>query len=156
MNKKQLLNYVITPTLVEIPKGCTPESELAIIMIIAHESRRGVYIKQVGNGPALGMIQMEPLTHDDTWKYGDSIWTNAMNMGIITPQQKSSGIHPFAERLIYDLRYNVFMARQRLFMKPGALPKDVALLSQYLKQHWNSTSGDADDDSYMIDYGLWY
>ena len=155
MNKGQLINHVIIPTLGEIPKGNTPEAILAITMIIAHESKRGEYIKQVGKGPALGLIQMEPFTHDDMWKHADSIWHNAMNMGIITPQQKSSGIHPPAERLIYDLRYNVFMARQRLFMKPGALPKDVISLSQYLKKHWNSALGNADDNSYMVDYGLW-
>jgi hypothetical protein len=140
--------------LLEIPKGLTDESELAVTMIIAHESKRGEYIHQI-KGPALGLIQMEPFTHDDTWKHADSIWHNAMNIGIITPQQKASGIHPPADRLIYDLKYNVFMARQRLFMKPGALPSDLVSMSMYLKKHWNSTLGKASGRSYLTDYEKW-
>ena len=155
MNKKQLVDSVIIPTLKEIPKGYTTEAELAVTMIIAHESRRGHYLHQTGKGPALGLIQMEPTTHESTWEFGDSIWTNALLLGIITPQQRRCGIHPPAERLIYDLRYNVFMARQRLFMKLGALPKSVHGMSKYLKRHWNSVGGAADDHSYMDDYLLW-
>lgn len=154
MNKGQLINHVIIPTLNEIPKGFSSEAVLAITMIIAHESKRGEYIHQIG-GPALGLIQMEPFTHDDTWANGDSIWRNAMNMGIITVEQRRSGIHPPAERLIYDLRYNVFMARQRLFMKMESLPHDMVSMSQYLKKHWNSTQGKANFDSYLVDYEKW-
>jgi len=155
MNKNQLLNHVVIPMLKDIPKGLTEQSKLAIMMIIAHESKRGEFIKQIGKGPAVGLIQMEPRTHDSTWKFGDSIWINAMNAGIITPQEKASGIHPPAERLIYDLKYNVFMARQRLFMKPGTLPSDLVSMSLYLKKHWNSVVGKANEDSYMVDYELW-
>ena len=38
-----------------------------LMMIAAHESLMGKYIKQV-NGPALGLFQMEPVTHDDLYK----------------------------------------------------------------------------------------
>ena len=33
---------------------------------ITQESR-ATYVKQLGNGPALGLAQMEPATHDDIW-----------------------------------------------------------------------------------------
>lgn len=154
MNKGQLINHVIIPTLNEIPKGFSSEAVLAVIMIIAHESKRGEFIHQVG-GPALGLIQMEPATHDDTWKHADSIWRNAELLGIITHDEHVNDIHPPAERLTYDLRYNVFMARQRLFMKPGKLPITSDTMSEYLKIHWNSINGSANFDSYMVDYGLW-
>lgn len=161
MNKTQLVSRVIRPTLKEIPQGFTEASERAITMIWAHESRRGEFIHQVGGGPALGPIQMEPTTHDSTWKYGDSIWDNAFKLGIITAYQYAGDKHPPAERLLYDLRYNVFMVRQRLFMKREALPNiedeidQVAALSKYLKKHWNSVGGAAGDDSYAADYWLW-
>ncbi|MCJ8292903.1 MAG: hypothetical protein MJK15_00720 [Colwellia sp.] len=155
MNKDQIVELVIRPTLKAIPKGYTDESVLAITMIIAHESKRGEYIKQAGTGPALGLIQMEPRTHDSTWKFGDSIRKNALKLGIITQYQYDRFEHPPAERLIYDTRYNVFMARQRLFMKKGALPKDVKNMSKYLKQHWNSAGGAADNYSYSDDYARW-
>lgn len=149
MNKRQLLDLVVKPTLQEIPNG--PSGETAIMMIIAHESRRGEFLKQWPTGPAWGLIQMEEATHNDTWKHGDSIWKNAVKLGIIT----ENDVHPHCSRLAWDLRYNVFMARQRLFMKPGALPSNTALLSHYLKKHWNSTHGSASDLSYMDDYLKW-
>jgi len=64
MNKEQLVNLVIIPTLKEIPKGLSAESVLAITMIIAHESLRGNFLKQMGSGPGLGLGNIEPITHD--------------------------------------------------------------------------------------------
>ena len=156
MNKLQLLHHIVRPTLIEIPRGLTEESELAIMMIIAHESKRGEYVRQVGAGPALGLIQMEPATHDDVWKHGDSVWENARNMDIIDVYDYNVKIHPDSSRLVYDLRYNVFMARQRLFMKSEALPiGDKLKMSRYLKKHWNSAQGRATFDSYYKDYKKW-
>mgnify|MGYP000079561240 CR=1 FL=1 len=153
MNKQQLLELVVQPTLADLRNG--PTGETAIMMIIAHESKRGHYLKQYPTGPAWGLIQMEGATHDDTWMFGDSIWSNAMKLGIITPDRYAQRRHPPVERLSYDLRYNVFMARQRLFMKPGKLPTDLNKLSKYLKTHWNSVLGAADDLSYVDDYMKW-
>ena len=155
MNKQQLVNLIVIPTLKMIPKGHTAESVLAVSMIIAHESKRGEYIKQIGSGPALGLIQMEPLTHNSTWRFGDSIWLNALKLGIITNHQYNTKQHPQATRLIYDIQYNVFMCRQRLFMKIGALPKNIDDLSCYLKRCWNSAGGAADEMSYRDDYLKW-
>lgn len=153
MNKKQLLELVVQPTLCEIKNG--PSGEDAIMMIIAHESKRGEYLKQFPKGPAWGLIQMEIATHDDTWNNGDSIWMNAVKLGILSPEDAAQRNIPSYERLSWDLRYNVFMARQRLFMKPGMLPTDLKELSEYLKTHWNSVLGAADPMSYYNDYTRW-
>lgn len=153
MNKGQLTDLVIIPTLNEIPKGYSKESILAVTMIIAHESMKGEYIKQI-KGPALGLIGMEPATHDDTWVHGDSILENAIELGIITIYQANNNIHPPATRLIYDLRYNVFMARQKLFMVTEALPHDKGDMSHYLKKHWNG-GGKATATKYYFDYINW-
>lgn len=153
MNKDQLTDLVIIPTLNEIPKGYSPEAVLACLMIISHESLRGECLKQVG-GPALGLIGMEPETHNDVWKHGDSIWANAKALGIITPEQYKVHIHPTAKRLIYDLRYNVFMARQKLFMNTDPLPKYPGDMARYLKKYWNG-DGKATATKYHSDYMFW-
>lgn len=152
MDKKQLVDLVITPFLKLMHNGIS--GELAITMIIAHESRRGQYLKQVG-GPALGLIGMEPATHNSCWRHGDSIWQNSLKLGIIDKFTYDNKHMPSAQRLIYDLQYNVFMARQRLFMKPEALPTNIDELSRYLKKHWNSIQGAADNMSYRDDYLKW-
>ena len=152
MNRNQLMNLVARPLYEKMHNGMTGLE--AFMMCVAHESTRGEFIHQV-QGPALGIIQMEPLTHDDTWKEGDSIWDNALKVGIITAEEYVKAQHPPAERLIYDLQYNAFMFRQRLFMKPGKLPQDLKELSRYLKTHWNSALGKADELSYYRDYLEW-
>lgn len=154
ISKLQLTDLVIKPVLEKIPKGLSDESLVAIQMIIAHESQRGRYLKQI-NGPALGLIQMEPTTHNSAWKFGDSIWDNALTLGIITSHEYNNKSHPKPERLIYDLAYNVFMARQRLFMKREKLPRPPAKISMYLKNHWNSVHGAADGYSYLDDWKSW-
>ena len=143
MDKRQLTDLVIIPTLNEIRKGFSSEAVMAIQMIVAHESSGGKYLAQK-NGPALGIIQMEPVTHDSVWKYGDSIKANAIALGIKQD----------VNQLPYDLRYNVFMARQKLFMDKGALPKDPMEMSKYLKVHWNG-DGKATPEKYYRDYINW-
>jgi hypothetical protein len=155
MDKKQFQHLIVEPALLDIPRGYSAEAVLAIMMIVAHESHHGRYIKQLGKGPALGLIQMEPATHASVWKYGDSVWANAVAAGMVTLDQAKRRESPPATRLIYDLRYNVFMARQRLFMKPQALPTDPIDISHYLKKHWNSTKGKADGLDYLDAYRSW-
>lgn len=143
MNKKQL-QIVVENTLHKIPHGYSVKAVNAIMMIIAHESLRGEYIMQVG-GPALGLIQMEPETHADTWLNGDTCKVNMSRLGYTQDVGK----------LVYDIQYQVAMARQRLFMKPDRLPSNLKELSKYLKKHWNSTLGDADEMSYYKDFIAW-
>lgn len=152
MNKKQLTELVIVPTLHEIPKGYSPEAVMAIQMIIAHESKGGEYLAQT-KGPALGVIQMEPFTHSQVWKFGDSIQKNAELLKIVTPGLGVKNI-PSPSRLVYDLRYNVFMARQKLFMAQGALPGNAEEMARYLKKHWNG-DGKATATKYHYDYRNW-
>ena len=155
MNKEQLESLVVTPTLKEIPNGYSDKAVLAIMMIVAHESGRGEYLAQLNNGPARGIIQMEGWVHDDVWKNSDSIWANAANVGIISDDDAFKRIHPSSDRLIYDLKYNVFMARQRLFMDVNPLPDDIVEMSKYLKGYWNSSQGSANELSYFNDYTVW-
>lgn len=153
MNKQQLTDLVIIPTLDDIPSGYSGEAVMAIQMIIAHESSGGEYIAQT-KGPALGPTQMEPATHDDVWKHGDSIWRNAVNLGIITKTDRILKSHPDAYRLVYDLRYAVFMTRQKLFMAQGALPLNAKDMAVYLKKHWNG-DGKATPEKYHNDFLRW-
>lgn len=159
MNRQQLEELIAIPTLKQIPLGYSDSSLLAFSMAVAHESMRGEYLRQnncCGEVGAFGLIQMEKLTHDQTWKWGQSIWNNALKLGIITKYQHFEKMHPNVDRLIYDLRYNVFMFRQRMFMKTEPFPQpEPALISKYLKVHWNSARGAASDDSYLKDYEAW-
>lgn len=118
------------------------EAVTAISMIVAHESKGGTYLRQLRGGPALGAIQMEPDTHDDTWLHCDSIKKRAAMLGI----------RENVEALEYDLRYNIFMARCRLLMDTRPLPRDEEGMARYLKGYWNSAGGKASSEEYLQDY----
>ena len=142
------LRDLITRTLKETPSGHSEDAVELLMMIAAHESRLGTYLRQV-DGPALGIFQIEPTTHDDTWENGDSICANAQILGIECA----------VEKLEYDLRYQIFMARQKLFMISEALPssegassENVSLMSDYCKEHWNTVDGGADAFDYFNAY----
>lgn len=145
INIHQLARYVITPTLEEIPKGYSPEAVTLLLMIAAHESNGGEWIAQIGNGPARGIYQIELATHDDVWKHSDSIHHNARFMGILNEPK----------RLFYDLRYQTFVARQKLFMVKEPLPTDLMDLAAYAKEHWNTQQGKATPNNYFEAYMKW-
>jgi hypothetical protein len=146
INPKQLRD-LITRTLKEIPHGHSEDAVELLMMIAAHESRLGTYLRQVG-GPALGIFQMEPATHDDVWENGDSCEDNGAVLGYNL--ECTIG----GDMLEYDLRYQIFMARQRLFMKPEQIPSvnRVAEMAMYCKRHWNTVHGDADAPDYFNAY----
>lgn len=104
-----------------------------LVMVAAHESGLFKYIQQV-DGPALGLFQMEPETHKEVLAY---MKRNASKFKDI----KSSS----AERLVFDLRYSIAMARIFFMRFPEALPcaTDVHGLARYAKKYWNTKAGKA-------------
>lgn len=142
MNKSQCRRIV--DEVLEDMGHYSPEASLAIMMIIAHESKRGEYWFQI-RGPALGLIQMEPTTHDSIWLNADSILRNARRLGIKAD----------VKQLYKSLEYNVFMARQYLLMDTRPIPKHEIVLSAYLKEYWNTHLGRATKMSYYEDYKKW-
>ena len=66
IDKAQLTDYIIKPTLLQI--GLFNHTAVNLLLgTCAQESRMGTYVHQLGNGPALGIYQIEPATHNDIW-----------------------------------------------------------------------------------------
>lgn len=140
---KESLEQTVTDELLKMDRFSS-SAVLAIMMIIAHESQRGKYWRQVG-GPAIGLIQMEAWVHDDVWEVCDSIKVLAEHYGV----------HEDVEQLAYDIRYNIFMARCRLLMDVRPLPTNKESMAEYLKEYWNSGAGKASAEKYLNDYEAW-
>jgi len=135
----QLHDLVVKPALIALEKKYSQPAARALIMgTIAHESMSGRYIKQVG-GSALGIIQMEPITHDDIWKNYLQYKPELVNRLTLLFDIKT----PNAERLIYDLRYNIVMCRMHYYRVNEKLPAadDVKSLASYWKNHYNTEKG---------------
>jgi hypothetical protein len=146
INPSQLRD-LITRVLKEIPSGYSNDAVELLMMIAAHESKLGTYLKQV-DGPALGVFQIEPATHDDTWMNGDSCEINASHFGYIWEGEST------ADKLEYDLQYQIFIARQKLFMISEPIPPSNMDddMSEYCKKYWNTESGKADAFDYFNAY----
>lgn len=110
----------------------TPDAGELLLATCAQESLLGQYRHQV-HGPALGIFQMEPATHDDCWA----------NFIDYRPHLKSwleslSQTHT-AQDLIDNDPYAIAMARIRYERAPGALPSgsDLGAMYAYYKANYN-------------------
>lgn len=148
-----LRKYVIEPTLAHLAGwNQRIKSEAAIrllLMTAAHESRMGRFLHQQG-GPALGIYQMEPFTHDDLWSWIDGQDRLAKMVGAL---QCSAALHEHDE-LMGNLYYATAMARLLYWRRPEPLPDadDLVALAQYAKDHFNTRLGKAT----MADYAKAY
>ena len=93
-------------------------------------------------GPALGLFQMEPATHDDCWqtwlRYQNATAASLLQVcGLSSP--------PGAGAMVSNLRYACAMARVKYLRAPAPLPpaNDAAALSAYHKQNYNTVLGAA-------------
>jgi hypothetical protein len=124
---------VVRPSLQKL-KLWAPNAENLVIGTCMTESLLK-YLRQKGNGPAYGLPQMEPRTHDD-------IWANYL---AYQPELRallnSNGSDP--TRLIWDLRYAVQMCRVHYRRAPNAIPeaKDAKGMAELWKRVYNTYLG---------------
>ena len=150
MNAQQLHDHIIKPTLEYMGGNYnTPEARLLLLGTAAIESDCGYYIKQV-NGPALGIWQPEPATHDDIWENCDALSFDggdiAMLLYSLAPLGKCGDM-----ALIASPMYCCAIARLKYSMEDSPLPKitgnrkhdEVEFYNYYVNYyHGDSIPGD--------------
>ena len=108
------------------------------------------YIRQVtggGMGPALGLWQMEPFTHDDIWAtFLSDSRLNSLARAVLSSR---SNWPPGARQVVGNAFYACIMARLKYYRAPDALPaaRDAAAMCRMWKRVYNSNlgAGVADD-----------
>lgn len=150
INCKQLRDEIIVPTL----KSMDMFSDAAVNLLLgtaAHESHMGTYLKQVSSGPALGIYQMEPATHDD-------IHANYLSYRPAIENKLFDFIGSYPEQLTKHLQGNLFyataMARLHYRRVKEPLPKadDLQGLAEYWKDHYNTHAGKGTVKQFIKDY----
>jgi len=127
----------------------TPAVETQLLMIAAHESKLGRWLRQT-NGPALGIWQMEPATHDDC-------------LANVVPRraefQRALRVYAFdhglvADTMIHNHAYACLMARLQVWRVREILPaaEDIEGHARYAKNHWNTPAGRATVRNYADAY----
>ena len=141
---RQLRDGIIAPvlkSLAEVREELSSEAAVELLLgTVAAESVIGnvSYLYQM-HGPAKGIFQMEPRTHDHIV----STYLEAR------PQLKDSVMqwrapHPMlVDQLASNLRYATAVARVHYWMVPLPLaaPSDVHGHALYWKEHWNTRFG---------------
>ena len=144
----QLRHDIVRPAL-KLINEIIPWSETAedlVLGTIAHESKMGRYVRQI-RGPALGIVQMEPATHDDIvanflLNRIDMYRVMASNFGILN-----------SDKLIHDMFYAAVFCRLHYYRVPKPLPKhNVDSIAEYWKEHYNTYMGRGTVEQFVIDY----
>jgi hypothetical protein len=119
INIAQLRRYVIRPALQYI--GLHAANSENLIVGTALVESAGRHLKQVGRGPALGMWQMEPVTHSDIW---DNWLRYKPDLAARVNGLQTQRADDFQEELIGNLFYAAAMCRVFYRRLPDTLPDD--------------------------------
>ncbi len=130
--------HVIRPILQKI--GLWSEAAENLLLGTALAESRLTYLRQHGEGPALGLYQMEPATHDDIWKNFLDFRNDALPLQVDAFLAKEPDRHA---QLVTNLAYATAMVRVHYLRRPEPLPaaEDVFDLAAYWKQHYNTPLG---------------
>lgn len=150
INCEHLRYEIVRPTLERI-RLFSPEAEELILGTIAQESHMGEFLKQLEGGPALGICQMEPATHDDIYanflRYRPQLRTDLLGLA-----SDYAGVTAY--EMVGNLRYSVAMCRVHYFRVPKALPKlgDVYGQAAYWKRWYNTSLGKGTKKEFIENY----
>ena len=132
-------------------------AEDLIIGTFAQESHLGKYIRQIGRGPALGVGQMEPRTHDDIWrnylKY-KTIYTWFKDMKEAYVVMSDGASIPDSEQLEWNLAYMICMTRVHYLRVSERLPEegDLPGYARYWKRYYNSYLGAGTPEEFLSNW----
>ena len=137
LNILQFRLNVVRPVL-EAIGGHSMAAENLVLGTALQESNLH-YLRQLAEGPARGLFQMEPATHDD-------IWDNYLAYRNELADQVSSFLVPGRDRfgqLVWNLGYACAMCRVHYQRVPEPLPDatDIQGLAAYWKRHYNTAQG---------------
>lgn len=139
-----LRDHIIKPVLVylepEIPYSRSAEH---LLIGTAVQESRLTYLHQGGNGPAVGLWQMEPATHDDIWHNYIAYQPGTLESKIVDIK---TNIEPFlssSDQMAGNLYYACAMARllYRRVKAPLPQPGDPYAMGSYWKQYYNTPQG---------------
>ena len=151
LDAKQLRDYVVRPTL----QGLDLWSESAefLVLVTAEQESRRRYLHQI-KGPALGLWQIEPATHQDLWKNWLSYRPLIANKVLAVAHLRTRDASPYVVEdapLIWNLAYAAAICRLIYRRSPMPLPSpaDNNGLWTIYKLSYNSTLGAATQPQFL-------
>lgn len=108
----------------------------------------------MGNGPALGLLQMEmPTAKDVLFRYvaqKDHEFRNRVQDATLLIEPWLFSDSALEAHLIANLRLQVVLGRIKYYMVPEALPKhgDIQGMAAYWKKHYNTYLGKGTEEEF--------
>lgn len=121
-------------------------AELLLVGTALVESRLA-YLAQFGGGPALGLFQIEPRTHNDVWRN-----FLAFRERLAALVEVLAAPWPDRERqLVTNPAYACAIARLVYWRAPDELPgaSDIAGMAGYWKRHYNTERGAGREEDFV-------
>lgn len=142
---RELRLEIIKPTL-QILELDSLWAQNQLLGTCAQESKMGTFVKQI-NGPALGIFQMEPATHND-------IWENYLKYRPKLAEKIKAIGSPKNLTLILNPKYATAMARVQYLRVAEAPPAatDIRGMAYYYKKYYNTPLGKATIEQFMENY----
>ncbi len=148
LDPDQFLAYVVRPALQAIGL-CSPAAGRLLLGTAITESGL-TWLAQKGGGPARGVYQIEPATHDD-------IWANylAYRERLAERVARLAGEPPRHDQLAWNLGYGSALSRLVYSRRPEPLPHadDLAGLARYWKAHFNTALGAGAPEDFLTRAG---
>ena len=149
MNPIHFRELVIRPALDFLGAPYDSEAATNLLLGTAVVESGLRFLTQHGGGPALGVYQIEPATHDDMYSsfldYRGDLKTKVMRRATDAPLE---------EQLVTNLTYATIIARLKYWRAPAPLPAadDLAGLADYWKRHFNSMAGAGRTEKFIAAY----
>lgn len=144
-----LLNYVIRPVLKDLGLHSVSAEKL-LLGTACQESQCGRWLRQIGEGPAVSIYQIEPRSHDDVWinfLANRPELTERVRLTMITPSK------PQAWEMVGNIFYATAMCRIFYLRVPEPIPESLPEQATYWKRYYNTELGAGTAQEYM---NAWY
>lgn len=147
LNVAQFRTEIVRPTLNAI--GLWSDAAETLVLGTAIQESRLTYLRQLG-GPARGLYQMEPATHDDIWNsfldYRDDLAHRVSALIAPTPDS--------VDQLETNLVYATAMCRVKYLRASEPLPAadDIDGLGAYWKTNYNTALGKGTPEEWAANY----
>lgn len=156
INPDDLRESVIRPTLsvlAQFDRRMNTDAAVELLMgTAAQESLLGYHLTQI-EGPALGIYQIEPDTHDSIWEH-----YLAYRPDLASIVRGLASQHAFDSKenrdneLITNLAYATAIARLVYWPKSDPIPSDTEGQGEYYKNHYNTELGDGTAEEFVNSY----
>jgi hypothetical protein len=138
-----LTKYVIHPVLMGL--GLYSENaERLVLGTACQESQCGRWLKQLGDGPALGIYQCEPATHYDLWenflKFQPELALKVSRFAMSANPD---------EQLVGNLFYATAICRVHYYRVFEPIPDNLPGQAAYWKKFYNTFLGKGTIDEYI-------